>query len=466
MATPISDALKELQLRIAERDEFRSFYRGDQGVHLHSPQLRQALKGHRGFAVNFCKVITDALTDRIQVRDIAATTPDTDDDGTVEGDIEEERSASDDATDAVEEIWRRSALDVTMLAWRYSIDGDAYVGLELDEDESGKTIATAKSIDTDMVAPMKDGSLFVMTGDDTGILVATDGTVTAYTLVSGGEWAPVTMTNADGEDVIASTIPMHEATGTPLRVIERIRNGDDGTRWGTSDQAVAIPQQRAINARAIDIHEVSGNAAWPQNWITGTGASKAAGKIYSRAGAVHGLEGADLQLQQFSAADPTKLQATLDGSVEYLSVTSGTPLQSGSTGANSSAESRRIAQDKLTRRVMKALQALGNAIARILESALLAETGIIATIEVSWESPEPVAEKDALETATMKLALGVSRHTLLTELGYNAKREAALRADEKAEEQVSMTRAVTTGTDGVDDITALLSGANTGGATA
>lgn len=460
MAAPIADALKALQVRIAERDEFRAFYRGEQGVHLQSPALRRALKGHRGFALNFCKVVVDSLTDRVQVSGIAAQTPDSDDEAS-------EKDASNDATDAVEAIWRRSALDVTMLAWRYSVDGDAYVGLELGDGEDADTsTATIKAIDADMVAPLKDGSLFVMTGEDTGMLVATDGSVTAHELAVGGEWVPVTIeVGPDAVTQIARTTPQ-AADGTPLRVIERIRNGDNGGTWGTSDLDVAVPQQRAINARAIDIHEVSGNAAWPQNWIVGPGASKAAGKVYSRAGAVHGIEGSaesPLALHQFSAADPTKMAATLDGLIEYLSVTSGTPLQSGSTGANSSAESRRIAQDKLTRRVMKALDALATAIGRILESALLAEAGIHATVEVSWESPEPVAEKDSLETAMMKLSLGVSRHTLLGELGYDPEREAVLRAEEKAEEQVSMTRAVTTGTDDVDAMAGLLSGATPNG---
>jgi hypothetical protein len=114
-------------------------------------------------------------------------------------------------------------------------------------------------------------------------------------------------------------------------------------------------------------------------------------------------------------------------------VTSGTPLASNGVGAGASGESRRIAQDKLTRRVMKALDAIGTAIGRILESALLAESGIVATVSVEWESPEPVSERDALETALMKLSLGVSRHTLLKELGYDPERESAYRADERAE---------------------------------
>lgn len=457
MADTIAAALKSLDVRIAERDEYRRFYRGEHGVHLRSPELRRALSGHRPFAVNFCKVIVESLTDRIQVRAITADAGD-------DTEADEAIDAGEDnaATIAAQAIWDASPLDVTAIAWRYSVDGDAWIGLELVEGEDGQRIARLKSIDTDMAAPLDDGSVFVRTGDTTGMLVAPDATTAImYELVAGGEWAP-SLTEADesgarGLDILAPTSP----DGTPLRIIERVRNGDTGDMWGSSDLAVAVPQQRAINARAIDIHEVSGEAAWPQNWIVGKGAAKASGRIRTRAGAVHGIEAAEdgsMSLHQFAAADPTKLATTLDAMIEYLAVTAGAPLQSSGAGANSSAESRRIAQDRLTRRVMKALDALGTAIGRMIESALLATASIEASVEVQWESPEPVAEKDLLETATMKLALGVSRHTLLKELGYDPEREALHRADEKAEEQVSMTRAITTGTDSPADLANLLVG--------
>lgn len=461
MAT-IAEALKDLQTRIAERDEYRRFYRGEHGVHLRSPELRRALGGHRPFALNFCKVIVDSLTDRVQVR---AITAETDDDT---GSEQLEADEANEATLAAQDIWDRSDLDVTSLAWRYAVDGDAYIGLELGEGENGGTTATLKAIDGDMVAPLDDGSLFVQTGETTGMLVAPDGTTAImHEMSTGGDWSPVTTapdeTGAISLDILAPTGP----NGEPLRIIERIRNGDTGGKWGASDLDVAVPQQRAINARAVDIHEVSGNAAWPQNWIVGKGAAKARENVRTRAGAVHGIEAAEdgtMTLHQFAAADPTRMSATLDDLIEYLSVTSGTPLQSSGAGANSSAESRRIAQDRLTRRVMKALKAIGDAIACMLESALLAESKGEADVEVQWESPEPVAEKDLLETSVLKMTLGVSRHTLLKELGYDPEREAMHRADERAEEQVSMTRAITTGTDTPGDLTDLLTGPRGGDA--
>lgn len=461
MATTIAEALKDLQQRIAEREEYRRFYRGEHGVHLQTPELRRALGGHRPFAVNFCKVIVDSLTDRVQVRAVSADAGDE----AAEGDERIDEAQDSGATIAAREIWERSALDVTTIAWRYAVDGDAYLGLELasdDRDVVGGVQATVKRIDADMVAPLDDGSLFVQTGEKSGMLVAPDGTTAVfYELVAGGEWVPVSVPSGDGETATIATLEPTDPNGNPLKIIERIRNGDTGDQWGASDLAVAVPQQRAINARQIDLHEISGNAAWPQNWIVGQGASKAAGRIRTRAGAVHGVESsgdAPMSLHQFAAADPAKIRAAIDGAIEDLSVTSGTPLQSTSAGANSSAESRRIAQDGLTRRVMKAHDAIARAIQSMLESALLA-IGIEASVDIEWESPEPVAEKDALETATMKLALGVSRRTLLTELGYDAEREALYRADEKAEEQVSMTRAITTGTDTAADLAGLLGGA-------
>src|SRR5690606_5094389 len=109
----------------AERDEYRRFYRGDQGVHLRTPELRRQLKGSRGFSVNLCKTVVESLTDRVQIKSIAAS---------VSLDIEDaaqraraEKAASEAATDAVNAIWKRSAININALAYRYSVDADAWV---------------------------------------------------------------------------------------------------------------------------------------------------------------------------------------------------------------------------------------------------------------------------------------------------------------------------------------------------
>lgn len=447
----IADALNDLQTREAERDEYRRFYRGAQGVHLHTPELRRVFSGRCGFSLNFCKTIIESLTDRVQVSAVNAVVSIDDDGLTVEQREEIEGAKSEAATAAAREVWERSAIDVTALAWRYAVDGDAWIGLE-----AGIGGVALKRLDGSKVAPLSDTATFVKTSDTTGQIH--EGAIISYwELGRDGEWRMVREDGGDGPLVQTVT----DAEGGPVpSTIERIRNGEDDTQWGASDLAPAVPQQRAINQRVIDMHEVSGNAAWPQRWIVGQGAGKVAGKLRSRAGAIHGIEASadsGLTLQEFAAADPTKIGATLKDAVEYLSITTGTPLQAGAAGANASAESRRIAQDKLTRRVGKAIDAITAAVCRLLESALLME-GIAATVTIDWESPEPIALKQRLEEALMKLSLGVSRHTLLAELGYNPDREAMLRAQERAEDQVALTRALTTGTDEPADLTDLLGG--------
>lgn len=445
----IAEALKELTLREAERDEYRRFYRGEQGVHLRTPELRRVFQGKRAFSLNFCKTIVESLTDRVQVKAVnAAVSLDIDDVAQRE---EAEGAASAAATDRLREIWKRSDLDITSLAWRYSVDADAWIGLE--SSEAGPIL---RRLDAGMVAPLSETATFVRTGDKHG-QIHDGASVTFYELHDDGEWRIVTVV---GEDGLASPVgyTVTDAEGNPVAsVVERIRNGDDDSIWGMSDLAVAVPQQRAINQRAIDVHQVSGTAAWPQRWLVGPNAAGAAVKLLSAPGAIHGINApaeGQMSLQEFSAADPTKLAATLDDLIEYLAVTTGTPLSSG-VGANASAESRRIAQDKLTRRVGKAFDELSVALCRLLESALRIE-GITATVTIDWESAEPVAVKDALETALMKMSLGVSKHTLLSELGYDPDREEMLRTAERAEDQVALTRALTTGTDTPADLDDLL----------
>lgn len=451
----IAEALQELSVREGERDEYRRFYRGDQGVHLRTPEMRIALRGRHGFALNFCKTIVESLTDRVQVKAVnASVVIDGVDDVAQREAAEKEASAN--ATDAVRAIWERSALDVSALSWRYSVDADAWVGLEIDEDG-----ARLRRLDSSRVVPLSETETFVRTGERSGTVYA-GATRTNFALGDDGEWRPVTTTGYDDagnalEAIDTSTVV--DADGNPLpTLIERIRNGDDDTSWGMSDLAAAVPQQRAINQRAIDIHQVSGTAAWPQRFLVGPNAAKSAVRLLSSPGAIHGInssaEGAT-SLHEFSAADPTKLASTLDDLVEYLSITTGTPLSTNGTGANSSGEARRIAQDKLTRRVGKATEAIGVALSRLLESALRL-AGITADVLIEWESAEPIATKDLLETAQMKIALGVSKHTVLSELGYDPDREEMLRARERAEDQVALTRALSVGADTPDDLGDLL----------
>ena len=452
----IADALDALQAREGERDEYRRFYRGEQGVHLRTPELRQVFRGRSGFSVNFCKTIIESLTDRVQVKAVnaAVSMPDIED---VEQREQAEHDAAAEATAAARAIWERSALDITALAWRYAVDGDAWIGTEFGVHAEGPII---KRLDAGKVAPLSDTATFVQTGEAHGMVIEGASTI-YYELTQLGEWVPLSRATGDDDDAPRELVHdvVRDPSGEPVAtILERIRNGEDDTAWGMSDLAAAVPQQRAINQRAIDIHSIAGNAAWPQRWIVGPNAARQAAKLLSRPGAIHGInstaEGA-ADLKEFSAADPTKAAATLKDLIEYLSITTGTPLQSGGVGANASAESRRIAQDKLTRRVMKALDAIGTGLARLLESALAAQ-GIVCVVTIDWESPEPVSIKDALETALMKLSLGVSRYTLLGELGYDPDREEMLRNRERAEDQVALTRALTTGTDTAADLDDLL----------
>lgn len=448
----IAEALNDLQVREAERDEYRRFYRGEQGVHLRTPELRRHLKGSCGFSINFCKTVVESLTDRVQVKAVNASVPMLDIED-VQAREQAEKEASTAATIALRAIWERSALDITSLAYRYSVDADTWVGLELGD--GGPRLVR---LDAANVAPLDADTTFVKTSDTTGILVI-DAVVIQYKLDSAGEWVAVSRDLPDGTQELAVDPVLDEAGEELPTILERIRNGDDDTAWGMSDLAVAVPQQRAINQRAVDVHQVSGVAAWPQRWLVGPNAASAAVRLLTSApGAIHGINApaeGTMELKEFSAADPTKLSATLDDLVEYLAITTGTPLKGGGVGANASGDSRRLAQDKLTRRVMKALHAIETALARLLESALAIQ-GITADVSIDWESPEPVAIKELLETALLKQSLGVSRHTLLGELGYDPDREEMLRAAERAEEQVALTRALTTGTDTPDDLDDLL----------
>src|SRR5690606_30306653 len=124
-----------------------------------------------------------------------------------------------------------------------------------------ESVPTLKRLDAGKVAPLSEDATFVHTAEREGMLI-TDNSVMLYELNHQGDWVPKTRINMDGDKEPAIDRVVDSDGQDIPTILERIRNGDDDTSWGMSDLAVAVPQQRAINQRVIDIHQVSGTAAW------------------------------------------------------------------------------------------------------------------------------------------------------------------------------------------------------------
>lgn len=431
MSLTIPEALEELDTREVTRAEYRKFYRGEQNVELLTASQKKLQAGNTEFAQNFCKKIVDSVTDRIQLKAVTTTVSISGiSDVSAREDLENQ--AATEANIIINKLLDDSDLNIQRVAWRYAVDGDVFIALDKSTNDDGSVNDNPRLtlIKNDSVAILDDENFFIKLSNEHGLLVDTLTGVYAAQLNDDGDWVIDT-----------------ENPSTDIH-IARIRNGENGTLWGHSDLAVALPQQVAINQRVLDTHEVSSNAAWPQRWIVGMGASAVADKLTSRAGAIHGLDGSELELKEFTAASPSNIASFLNDLVEYLSITTGTPLSASGVGAGASGEARRIAQDGLTRRVNQCQQAIGDALAFLLSKALTdTPDNYDIKVGIEWESAEPVAIKDDLEVALMKQSLGVSRHTILAELGYDPDREEYLRASERSEEQSALVRAINTGTE-------------------
>jgi hypothetical protein len=67
------------------------------------------------------------------------------------------------------------------------------------------------------------------------------------------------------------------------------------------------------------------------------------------------------------------------------------------------------------------------------------------TIEAQWANPETRSDEADLSAALLKKNLGVSKATLLQELGYDPEREAELRKGEAEEEAAAMAKVLDSG---------------------
>ena len=69
-------------------------------------------------------------------------------------------------------------------------------------------------------------------------------------------------------------------------------------------------------------------------------------------------------------------------------------------------------------------------------------------IEAQWANPETRSDEADLNAALLKKNLGVSKMTLLKELGYDPEREAELRKGEAEEEAAAMAKVLDSGETG------------------
>ena len=263
-----------------------------------------------------------------------------------------------------------------------------------------------------------------------------------------GGWARWMDEPTEGESAAWPT-PWVDAQGHPLGIpVIHFRNNAKGRCYGRSELAGVIPQNMLLNKQVLDLVAIEDSQAWPQMWGTGIDAAtadykKAPGTVWTAPG--------DAKFGQLDAAQLEPVVASIESTLSRIARRARLPLHLITGGDAPSGESLKAAESGLVSIVKNRQVTLGNswedAAMMALRLASMAkvlppEAGDISavTITAQWQNPVTRDEKGEAETAILKKSLGVSKHTLLRELGYDPDEEEARRKTEAEEAQVAQAR--------------------------
>ncbi len=252
-----------------------------------------------------------------------------------------------------------------------------------------------------------------------------------------GEWS---RWQTEGEPWPA---PWVDKAGQPLGIpVFQLKYKSLGRSYGRSRLKAAIPFQDELNKQVVDLNMVMDHLGWPQRYAFGVEIDQ--GQLDSMIGDYLTGGNGEIVAGQFDAADPKGILDSIESILSRLARRCRIPLHLITTGNVPSGESFKAANsgidltaqltqtewgsvcENAIRMLIRLGQVYGDAPAADLDTL---------TIRCEWEQPDYGNEKEHLDAALLKEQLGVSKDTLLTELGYDPEEERDKRASELAESQ-------------------------------
>ena len=417
---PVFQSLKqwideELAALRKDYDTFEGYYRGKHNLKL-TRRLKQFLPPDMTFRDNFCKVVVNALAERLSV--IGFTS-------------EEEGLAN-----WAQEVWQANRMDLTQVIvhTQMLMKGDSYALVDWDSQNSRPRISYQ---DASTVVPWYDGLTKQITmaseiwvsvpeigaNPETRLNIYYPERVEKYRL-DGGVWQhfsdvgdvtwPVAWVGRDGQ-----------ALGVPLI---HFRNQPMGENFGVSELDDVVPLQDLLNKTLVDAVMIADTMGWRQRYVIG---ANNAATLKSIPGSVWNIKSdtpGDVEVGQFDTGGMSDLLLWIDKVVQHISGISRTPPHLFYVQANyPSGEALKTAESGLVHKAKLRQVNLGNSwedvmyMARNLERAFGSQApSEDAWLETLWADPETRNEKEHIEGLAMKREkLGVPRRQVWRELGYS-----------------------------------------------
>lgn len=456
----LDDAADMGETRLDRYHVFENYYEGEQNARLTDRARRFLEQSGFCFAENFCEPVIDVMADRLHVVGFQNTSLD--------------EGSTDDISTLLGEWWERSRLDATqgVVHTETLKKGDGFLIVDFDaeadrprwswnrpdqikpaysDEHPDRLERASKRWDTTQRHPTLNAAgkpivrLNVYYPDRVEKffrLHSNDG--------AGGwqRWTDVDFT-LDGREVAAQTWPtlwVDPLTGLPLGIpVFHFRNKSLGRSMGRSELRGVLPFQDELNKQVVDLNIVLDNHGFPQQWATGvTGDNVVLKRVI---GDVWQTSAAEARFGQFEIGDPSGVLAAIEGTLSRMARRSRTPLHLLTGGTPPSGESLKTSESGLVAKVKDRQTPFGNA----WEDAMLFGLRLAVAfatdkptvpddvvLQTQWSDPEPRNEKDHLDAMAVKHDLGVSKATILVELGYDPVEEAAKRAAEAEEGAAAM----------------------------
>jgi len=245
-------------------------------------------------------------------------------------------------------------------------------------------------------------------------------------------------------------IPWLRSDGEPRGIpAVHFRNKPKGSTYGRSEIISTIPQQDGLNKLVLDEFETI-DSQGGNKWGTGIEGDV---EFKSSAGEVWIAPNPDAKFGQFDAADLTGVHAATDGQLGRIAARTQTPMHLMFAGGNlPSGETLKTSESGLTakcddRKITHGtswaqLQSIGRVLANDFGGKNYDET---ARIEPQWEPSESRNDLAEAQVAQIKLELGVSKRTLLAEMGYDPDVEAENAKQEAEDAVAAMSKALNAG---------------------
>jgi hypothetical protein len=231
-------------------------------------------------------------------------------------------------------------------------------------------------------------------------------------------------------------VPWLDRRDRPLGIaVLHFRNKPKGKPYGRSELHSVIPQQNYLTKQLVDLAETLDYQGAAQRWATGV----ESGDFRAAAGTVWTSKNEAARFGQFDPANPAGVLEAIDQTLRRMAARSQTPLHQLMTGGNQpSGETLRAARAPLVDKAKDRQTSYGGVWvdAHLLAMKLQAlhDPGFRVPddlqLEASWEAAEIADEKGELDAAEAKARLGVSKFTLLSEMGYDPEQEAQRRMEE------------------------------------